>query len=224
MESEQGFGPNQELNSENILCQPIESEKYERQTKELKRGHSKTVNNLTKIAQEAGFKKLFIRSRFDSGSIAVDPDIDREAVFFPEDGLENNELLEKIDSKFTKKGAKLTMLHEKQHLEGPADKFINNYVFKGIESQTNLQSINKNSKEFKDLIEAIATFNVYSDFIYEGIDSLEYEGGSEQFIYYDDYYNFLKPDIIDKAAEKENEIRKELLKKYNKLKKDKLKN
>ena len=97
-------------------------------------------------------------------------------------------------------------------------KFIDDYVFKAIESQTNLQSINENRKEFKDLFEAVAVSNVYTDFIYNGIDSLDYEGGTEQYIHYNDYYNFLKPDYIDKIIERENAIRKELLEKYNKIK------
>ncbi|MBU3924759.1 hypothetical protein KKB43_04270 [Patescibacteria group bacterium] len=211
--------PEQKQNElQNEASSSEELEKYEKWTKELKHSHSKTVNKLTKIVKDAGFKKLFIKPFFNSGDIEVDPDIDREAILFPEDGLENHELLELIDCKFAQKGFRLVALHEKQHLKCPADKFIDDYKKTAIESQTNLQSINKNNKEFKDLVDAIATDSVYVDVIYSGVEALEYKGGDEQYVFYEDNYNFLKLDIIDKIVERENEIRKELLEKYNKIK------
>lgn len=211
--------------------------KLEEVTEELKKDYPKTVGNLTRIAEEVGFGKVLFDS--SSGDIGVRPDKDKDAVFFPVDGLEHQQLLEKIDEDFVDKATRIMMLHEMEHLKNPADKAADkcderNESFvrtrnedqqlenispldNPVESQTNLQMIVKNPKEFEKIIDAIAKESVYVNFIYDGVRSLEQKTNAINYFFYDENYNFLKPDTIDKVIEREDEIKKELLNKYNKL-------
>ncbi|MCK4892122.1 MAG: hypothetical protein KAS78_05630 [Candidatus Pacebacteria bacterium] len=214
MKIEEYYNTNQKSNNEDMRRELTKSEKYRKRTMELRRDHAKTIDKLIQIAQDAGFEKLYIKPFYCSGNIEVDSEISRQAVLFSEDGLENHEILAKIDNKFALNGARLMMLHEKQHFEGPADKMFNDYIEEAIESQTNLQMINKNSKDFQDLISAIAMDSVYTDIIYNGMECLK---GGEQYVFYEKNYNFLNSNIIDKILKKESEIRKALLRKYNKF-------
>jgi len=211
--------------------------KLEEVTEELKKDYPETVNNLTRIVEEVGFRKIL----FDSSgeNIEVRPDKDRNVVFFPVDGLESQQLLEKIDKDFTDRATKIVMLHEMEHLKNPVDKAADkcderNESFirtrneeqqledispfdNPIESQTNLQMIIKNPKEFEKTMNAIAMCSVYVNFIYDGVRSLEQKTNTMNYFFYDENYNFLKPDIIDKIVGREDEIKKKLLDKYNKL-------
>ncbi|MFZ2969964.1 MAG: hypothetical protein WA063_02345, partial [Minisyncoccia bacterium] len=95
-----------------------------------------------------------------------------------------------------------------------------------IENQVNLQTLNNNFTEISELnnngkndienkiINEIATENVYTDFIYSGIDILKQESLEDRYL---KVYKFLKKDIIEEIIKEENRIKKELLEKYNKM-------
>lgn len=94
----------------------------------------------------------------------------------------------------------------KRHLEG--------YF---IESQTNLQMINKNPDKFKEIAEIIARESVYLRIIYFGFDTLRKEPEESFKISHEANFNFLKPEIIDEIVNKEKALKEELLEKYDKL-------
>ncbi len=105
---------------------------------------------------------------------------------------------------------------------------IDSQKFIGIENQVNLQTLNDkftelSEKKEEDNIEdnindeiknSIAIENVYTDFIYKGIDTLKQESTEDRYL---KVYKFIKEDIIKAIVREENRIKKELLEKYNKI-------
>jgi len=98
-----------------------------------------------------------------------------------------------------------------------------------IENQVNLQTVNNKFTKLSecnneiegdedntknDIINSIATENVYTDFIYKGIDTLYEESNKERYL---KVYKFLKKNEIEEIAKEENRIKKELLEKYDKM-------
>jgi len=104
---------------------------------------------------------------------------------------------------------------------------IDSQKFIGIENQVNLQTLNNKFTELSEKKEnniegniddeiknSIATENVYTDFIYKGVDSLKQESTEDRYL---KVYKFIKEDIIKAIVKEENRIKKELLEKYNKM-------
>jgi len=197
--------------------------------------YSKEIESLNEIAKSAGFKELLVLERFEKITTI---DFFEGYCFFPSAGLKNQKSIEEIDKNFADKGTFLIMQHEKQHFENPAKKVADEPIKYSaettreeknekeyekaikIENQVNLQTLSKNLEleNKKEIINSVITENIYKDFIYKGIGALKQESTAD---YYSKVYKFLNPEIIEMIVDKENEVKEELLEKYNEMQEEK---
>lgn len=203
-----------------------------------------SFNALEKIAQKTGFEKLLIDPSCDK--IHTEIVLDDKYVFYPENCVFNHQKLAEVDEDFVNEMAEIAMSHEREHHNDPSkeanikrvEEFIKKYkeVEKGnlseeedkeetekqlkrfflVESQTNLQTMIKNSD--KDIINVLAGLAVYTRVIYHGLQSLGRKISMNGPIHKS--FSFLNSETLDKIAEREIEIQKDLIQKYNKLAKD----
>ncbi len=106
-------------------------EHYKVMTDEYAGKYPETVANMREIAGKAGFKNIFI-VKTGQKSIIDDRNIDsiyveasnygKNAVFFPEEYLQNHILVEKLDKDLADLGLRMVLLHEKEHCEDAAKK------------------------------------------------------------------------------------------------------
>lgn len=202
--------------------------------------YPEVMANLNSIAKKAGFKELLAHPMFKSimatelfkdycffppeglKNQKLIQEIDKD---FADKGMFS--VLEHEKQHFENPAKKAADKPEKYPKEATMEEINKTYNQKAvkIENQVNLQTLNNKFTELsekkeddtenniKDKIKnSIAIENIYTDFIYKGVDILKQESMEDRYL---KVYKFLKEDTIKEIVKEENRIKKELLEKYN---------